>query len=75
MRIPFRCPVCQGSCLVSRPPYVAGDVDSWITSTTVVYECKACNGTGIVWSEEKSCVYEIGEISIAQDRKKESEEK
>ena len=46
--VPFRCPVCVGTGLVSRPPGVAGDVDSWVSSTVATHPCKACAATGIV---------------------------
>jgi rRNA maturation protein Nop10 len=46
---PYKCPVCNGSGKVSRPPHVAGDVDQWSASGTELYECNACLGSGIVW--------------------------
>ena len=49
LKQPFKCPVCNGTGLVSRPPEIAGDVESWTSSTTNTYPCKACAGTGIIW--------------------------
>ena len=46
---PYCCPVCNGHKTVSRPPWVAGDVESWTDSGTKAYECRACNGTGVIW--------------------------
>jgi len=46
---PFKCPVCNGTGLVSRPQEIAGDIDSWTSNSTNPYPCKACAGTGIVW--------------------------
>lgn len=46
---PFCCPVCNGQGLVSRPPWVAGDVYEWQSSSTAPYPCKACQGTGVLW--------------------------
>jgi hypothetical protein len=46
---PYKCPVCDGSGKVSRPPWVAGDVNTWTSSGTEHYECQACKGTGIIW--------------------------
>ena len=46
---PFKCPVCDGSGLVSRPPGVAGDVPSWVGGTVCTFECRACGGKGLVW--------------------------
>ena len=47
--IPHRCPVCNGTGLVSRPPYVAGDQETWVASEAGPYPCRACGGTGLVW--------------------------
>ena len=47
---PHKCPVCDGTGLVSKPPYVAGDQNEWVTSSTGPYACHACGGSGIVWS-------------------------
>lgn len=49
MRTPHKCPVCDGSGKVSRPPWVAGDQLTWDASTAEPYECQACNATGVVW--------------------------
>lgn len=49
---PHKCPVCNGQGLVSRPPWMAGDVYEWSSSDCAPHPCKACNGTGIVWSQE-----------------------
>lgn len=46
---PHCCPVCHGQGTVSKPPHVAGDITSWSSSDTKLYECPACKGTGIVW--------------------------
>ena len=48
-RKPHRCPVCNGQGEQSRPPEVAGDVDSWASTNTKPYTCQACDGTGVVW--------------------------
>lgn len=47
--IPHACPVCNGTGIVSRPPYVAGDIQFWSSTETVTYGCRACHGSGIVW--------------------------
>lgn len=50
--IPYKCPVCDGTGIVSRPPHVAGDIPIWSSGGTGVYECKSCEGEGIVWSKD-----------------------
>lgn len=42
------CPVCQGTGLVSRPPYIAGDQTYWTDSGTGPYPCKPCGGQGLI---------------------------
>lgn len=49
VRYPYKCPVCDGSGKVSRPPWVAGDQQYWGDSNTAPYTCNACQGTGVVW--------------------------
>lgn len=46
---PHTCPPCNGHGTVSRPPWIAGDQESWTASSTNPYPCRACGGTGIVW--------------------------
>lgn len=43
-----KCPVCDGTGLVSRPPYVAGDVIEWEVTSTAPWPCKRCQGTGTI---------------------------
>jgi len=43
-----KCPVCNGTGLVSRPPGVAGDVETFPTTSAGPWPCRACNGTGII---------------------------
>jgi len=53
MSTPYKCPVCNGTGKVSRPPHIPGDIDHWDDSTTgSCYPCSACGGRGIVWSED-----------------------
>lgn len=47
---PHKCPVCDGTGLVSRPPGIAGDLDSWTDTRTGPFPCQPCNGTGVLWS-------------------------
>ncbi len=52
-RVPFCCPVCHGAGTVSKPPTVAGDQLTWSEASSALWPCHACQGTGIVWSQEK----------------------
>ena len=45
----YTCPVCTGAGTVSRPPYIAGDQPSWAANSTAIFDCKACDGKGILW--------------------------
>jgi len=44
-----KCPVCDGTGLVSRPPWVAGDAEFWYTSDAGPWSCKSCFGRGIIY--------------------------
>lgn len=46
---PHKCPVCNGQGHVSTPPWIAGDVETWTSASIETYECRVCNGAGIVW--------------------------
>jgi RecJ-like exonuclease len=43
-----RCPACYGTGLVSRPPWVAGDVDNWVDYQCGPYPCRSCDGKGVL---------------------------
>lgn len=40
------CPKCSGQGIVSKPPYVPGDVHQW-TSSSATFVCDLCNGTKV----------------------------
>jgi len=42
-----KCPVCDGTGLVSRPPGVTGDVTCWVDSVTS-HICPHCNGARVI---------------------------
>jgi hypothetical protein len=47
-RIPFVCPVCDGTTKVSCPPYLAGDMA--LSEGEGIQDCPACKDTpGVVW--------------------------
>jgi len=46
--VPFqKCPKCDGQGTVSKPPYIAGDVFEWCSSSGL-YQCNVCNGAKII---------------------------
>lgn len=42
------CPNCHGQKTVSKPPWIAGDQNVWVTGDTSLYECPTCNGKGYI---------------------------
>lgn len=46
---PYTCPVCNGQGKVSKPPWVAGDQQTWTDSGINSYTCPACHGTCVLW--------------------------
>lgn len=50
-RPPAKCPVCDGTGLVSRPPGTAGDRVSWSSTGVGPYECQACTGAGVLHTD------------------------
>jgi len=47
-RIPFKCPVCNGSGIV--PPGFYISTSGFSTTNYSSDTCRACNGMGIIWS-------------------------
>lgn len=45
--IPFRCPICIGTGKIQYNPDNPFQKDS--ASTNIIYSCKPCSGTGIIW--------------------------
>ena len=41
------CPKCNGQGTVSKPPYVAGDVNHW-SSSSASFQCDVCEGKKII---------------------------
>jgi hypothetical protein len=65
--IPHKCPVCDGTGKVSRPPHVAGDVPSWSDSSGGPYNCRACKGTCLVWEAETVSIPTPFEIKLTDE--------
>jgi hypothetical protein len=49
---PFKCPVCNGTGIVSIPPGIPGDVaaSGYFDATGGPYTCPACTGSCLVWA-------------------------
>lgn len=43
-----KCPVCDGTGLVRRPPYVAGDAPVWIGISAGPFPCQCCGGAKVI---------------------------
>jgi len=43
-----KCPVCDGTGLVSKPPGIAGDQEVWDSADVGPYTCRVCLGKGII---------------------------
>lgn len=43
-----KCPVCDGTGLVSRPPGIAGDQKAWTPNSTGPWPCRVCGGVGVL---------------------------
>jgi DnaJ-class molecular chaperone len=57
MIAPFTCPTCNGSTTVSKPPWIAGDQNTWFSSNAgELYPCPSCNGVGVIWHEMNEVV-------------------
>lgn len=46
--VPYqKCPKCNGQGTVSKPPWLAGDIDQW-SGTATSFPCDVCNGAKII---------------------------
>jgi DnaJ-class molecular chaperone len=62
---PYKCPVCNGKGIITTPPWLPGNAEGWLDSTTKPYPCKACKGTGIIWEKE---IAELGHEVDEEER-------
>ena len=60
-----KCPVCNGTGLVSRPPWVAGDVPSWSSTGTGPYPCRVCGGKGVLLAPDEHHATDPPRIELA----------
>jgi len=56
MKIPHKCPVCNGQGLVPNGYYSVIGVASYSTTNATPEQCRSCNGTGIVWEQKEGGV-------------------
>lgn len=42
-----KCPKCDGQGIVSKPPWIAGDQNTW-TDTQTSHTCNLCNGQMVI---------------------------
>lgn len=43
-----KCPVCNGTGLVSVPPNIPGDLPRFVYGETGPWTCRTCQGSGII---------------------------
>lgn len=46
------CPKCNGQGIVSKPPWVPGDIDEWVSSDGV-FVCDLCEGKKVIYNGKK----------------------
>lgn len=51
---PHRCPICNGTGLVSVPLGVAGDLPSFTSASAGPWPCRPCNGSGLIWGTRET---------------------
>lgn len=67
MTQPYKCPVCDGTGLVSKPPWTAGDHLTWST-VQVTWVCPACNGERLVWGKTaEECIWIYDDVDDKHD--------
>jgi DnaJ-class molecular chaperone len=54
-----KCPRCDGSGRLMKPPWVAGDQHEWSSTGVGPYTCPTCAGTGLL-------VRPIGDDPVAE---------
>jgi len=45
-----KCPVCDGTGLVSKPPWVTGDQQTWTDDLVGPFQCPLCQGLKVILS-------------------------
>ena len=60
------CPKCSGQGIVSKPPWVAGDVYQW-SSTQTSFPCDVCGGNKILLVPDNN--YYLSEVDYEQLKK------
>jgi hypothetical protein len=63
------CPNCGGQKTITKPPYIAGDVNAWVSSSTPTYPCPTCEGRGwirvdSVSQDEFGCIKSVALSSM-----------
>lgn len=72
MRIWQLCPKCNGQGKVSKPPYIAGDINEWVGSS-ISYVCDVCNGVKIIQTPDQ--YINIKDLVIGEAPRQERESK
>ena len=65
MKIPFKCPVCEGRGIVP-PHFYDGYYGTFVSTNTACDSCRSCTGSGIIFSENE---IELSEFLKIEDEK------
>ena len=63
-----KCPKCDGQGVVSKPPYVPGDVSMW-SATCTTFTCDVCTGTKVLLVPDEQSQFSCGDMVRYADEK------
>lgn len=59
------CPCCGGQKTVSKPSFIAGDVNHWVSSGAESYPCPTCDGRGWIDTDVNSDIVVVKKIVLS----------
>ena len=61
------CPKCNGQGIVSKPPWIAGDQDTW-SSTAASYPCDVCSGGKVLLVPDNPYYLSIDDYDLLKEK-------
>ena len=61
------CPKCNGQGIVSKPPWIAGDQDTW-SSTAASYPCDVCSGAKVLLVPDNNIYLDEVDYELLKDK-------